>query len=49
MSRYRPQREKSSPFITPVGRRRLEEELKDLWKVKRPEVTRKVEIGRAHV
>ncbi|HET6471072.1 MAG TPA: transcription elongation factor GreB [Pseudomonadales bacterium] len=42
MSRYRPPREKSSPFITPLGQRRLSDELKDLWKVKRPEVTRKV-------
>jgi transcription elongation factor GreB len=42
MSRYRAPREKSSPFITPIGQRRLADELKELWKVKRPEVTRKV-------
>jgi transcription elongation factor GreB len=42
MSRYREPREKSSPFITPIGQRRLADELKELWKVKRPEVTRKV-------
>jgi len=42
MSRYRAPREKSSPFITPIGQRRLSDELKELWKVKRPEVTRKV-------
>ena len=42
MSRYRPPREKSSPFITPIGQRRLADELKELWKVKRPEITRKV-------
>jgi transcription elongation factor GreB len=42
MSRYRPSREKSTPFITPQGHRRLTDELKHLWKVKRPEITRKV-------
>src|SRR5512139_784580 len=42
MSRYRPPRAKSTAFITPQGHRRLSDELKHLWKVKRPEVTRKV-------
>ena len=42
MTRYRPPRAKSTPFITPQGQRRLADELKHLWKVKRPEVTRKV-------
>jgi transcription elongation factor GreB len=42
MSRYRPPRAKSTPFITPQGHRRLAHELKHLWKVKRPEITRKV-------
>ncbi len=42
MSRYRPPRAKSTAFITPQGQRRLADELKYLWKVKRPEVTRKV-------
>jgi transcription elongation factor GreB len=42
MTRYRPPREKSAPLITPQGQRRLADELKHLWKVKRPEVTRKV-------
>ena len=42
MSRYRAPREKSTPFITPAGQRELADELKHLWKVKRPEVTRKV-------
>jgi transcription elongation factor GreB len=42
MSRYRPPRAKSTAFITPQGQRRLSDELKHLWKVKRPEVTRKV-------
>lgn len=42
MSRYRQPRPKSSPYITPEGHLRLAEELKHLWKVERPEVTRKV-------
>lgn len=31
-----------SPYITPEGAAALQAELKELWKVKRPEVTRKV-------
>ena len=42
MSRYRPPRPRSSPYITPAGYARLNDELKYLWKEKRPEVTRKV-------
>ena len=42
MSRYRPPREKSTPYVTPVGQRVLADELKFLWKQKRPEVTAKV-------
>lgn len=42
MSRYRPPRPRSSPYITPAGFARLNDELKHLWKEKRPEVTRKV-------
>ena len=42
MSRYRPPRPRSSPYITRCGHNRLQEELKYLWKVQRPEVTRKV-------
>jgi len=42
MSRYRPPRAKSTSLITPQGQRRLTDELQYLWKVKRPEVTRKV-------
>ncbi len=42
MSRYRPPRPKSSPYITPEGYQRLQDELTYLWKEKRPEVTRKV-------
>ena len=42
MSRYRPPRPPSSPYITPAGYKRLQDELTYLWKEKRPEVTRKV-------
>ncbi|MDP6375870.1 MAG: transcription elongation factor GreB [Pseudomonadales bacterium] len=42
MSRYRPPRPASSPYITPAGKAKLEAELRYLWKEKRPEVTRKV-------
>jgi transcription elongation factor GreB len=42
MTRYRPPRPKSSPYITPEGYARMNAELKTLWKVERPEVTRKV-------
>lgn len=42
MSRYRPPRPRSSPYITATGYARLNEELKYLWKEKRPEVTKKV-------
>lgn len=39
MGRWRPPAEKSSPYITREGFERLNEELKYLWKTKRPEVT----------
>jgi transcription elongation factor GreB len=42
MSRYRPPRARSSPYITPEGFARMNAELKSLWKEQRPEVTRKV-------
>ena len=42
MSRYRPPRPKSSPYITREGYDRLQSELTYLWKEKRPEVTAKV-------
>jgi transcription elongation factor GreB len=42
MSRYRPPRPRSSPYITADGYARLNDELKHLWKVERPQVTRKV-------
>lgn len=43
MSRYRPPPEKKSPYITPEGAKKLESELKQLWKVERPEVTASVQ------
>ena len=39
MGRYRPPSPKSAPYITPEGAKDLEKELKQLWKVERPEVT----------
>jgi transcription elongation factor GreB len=39
MGRWRPPREKSSPYITPEGAAILEAELKQRWKVERPIVT----------
>jgi transcription elongation factor GreB len=42
MTRYRAPAAKSSAYITPQGHDVLQSELKELWKVKRPEVTRRV-------
>jgi transcription elongation factor GreB len=42
MSRYRPPRPPSSKFITREGAERLRAELDELWKRKRPEVTKAV-------
>lgn len=42
MSRYRPPRSRAAAVITPAGHRLLADELKLLWKVKRPELTRRV-------
>ncbi len=39
MGRWRPPREKSSPYITRAGADALEKELQQLWKVERPLVT----------
>ncbi|MFZ5757986.1 MAG: transcription elongation factor GreB [Pseudomonadota bacterium] len=47
MSRYRPPAPPSSRYITPEGWRRLDDELKLLWKIKRPEVTRAVQEAAA--
>jgi transcription elongation factor GreB len=42
VSRYRPPRAPKSAVITAAGHRLLTEELRLLWKVQRPEITRKV-------
>lgn len=47
MSGYRPPAPPGSHYITPEGWRRLDDELKLLWKVKRPEVTRAVQEAAA--
>ena len=39
MSRYRPPRPKSSPYITPEGAANIRSEIRQLWKVERPEIT----------
>jgi transcription elongation factor GreB len=40
---YRPPQPKSSPYITPQGAQQLDAELKQLWKVERPQVTAAVQ------
>lgn len=42
MGRWRPPREKGSPYITEAGAHALTEELKELWKIERPKVTNDV-------
>jgi transcription elongation factor GreB len=42
MARYRPPRPESSKYITPEGAATLRRELDELWRVKRPAVTRSV-------
>ena len=39
MGRYRPPRKRGSAYITPEGEAALREELHQLWKVERPQVT----------
>lgn len=39
MGRYRPPRERGSPYITPEGEKALRDEVFQLWKVERPQVT----------
>jgi len=40
MGRYRPPQPTASKYITPTGKQRLVEEVDNLWKKRRPEVTR---------
>ena len=42
MSRYRPPTPPSSPYITADGALKLRQELRQLWKVERPQVTQTV-------
>ena len=42
MSRYRPPAAKSSPYITADGAAKLRAEVRQLWKVERPQVTQVV-------
>ena len=42
MSRYRPPRPRSSPYITPEGAANIRSEIRQLWKVERPEITQVV-------
>jgi transcription elongation factor GreB len=42
MGRYRPPRPKSSPYITAEGAAKMRDELRELWKVERPQVTQVV-------
>ncbi len=42
MPRYRPPRPQGSKYITPEGAARLRRELDELWRVKRPAVTKAV-------
>lgn len=39
MGRWRPPRERGSTYITPAGAKALQDELTQLWKVERPQVT----------
>lgn len=47
MARYRPPQEPGSKYITPEGAARLRSELDELWRVKRPQVTRRVAAAAA--
>ena len=39
MGRYRPPRKPGTPYITPEGEKVLRDELHQLWKIERPQVT----------
>ncbi len=47
MSRYRPPTTPGSRYITPTGHARLKDELDQLWKVERPQVTAAVSAAAA--
>lgn len=47
MGRYRPPQKPGSKYITREGFEKLQEELTHLWRVKRPEVTKKVQEAAA--
>lgn len=47
MGRWTPPARSGSKFITPAGERRLREELDQLWRVERPEVTQAVAAAAA--
>ncbi|WP_420600150.1 transcription elongation factor GreB [Neptuniibacter sp.] len=47
MGRWRPPQPRSSKYITSEGYQRLNQELKYLWKVKRPEITQSVKEAAA--
>lgn len=48
MSRWRPPREPSSPYITADGAAQLRAELRQLWKEERPQVTAAVQAAAAN-
>ena len=48
MGRWRPAPPKSSPYITADGAVKLQQELKHLWKIERPEVTAIVKAAAAN-
>ena len=47
MSRYRPPTTPGSKYITPAGAARLRDELEQLWRVERPQVTASVSAAAA--
>jgi len=47
MGRYRPPQAIGSKYITPEGKQRLEQELDQLWRQRRPEVTRALSAAAA--
>ncbi len=47
MGRYRPPQPRGSNYITSDGEKKLRQELKYLWKIKRPEVTQAVQEAAA--